>query len=257
MIFLSPIPTAEKLRTIYQEDYYKSWGITCDNGDSTRCMKHDTFRNRIKRLSGLIKPRKVLDVGCATGFFLEAAAQEGWTVFGVELSEYAAAMARKTFGDHIFSGTLEEAHYADGFFDLVTLSDIVEHIPCPLDFLHEARRILSQDGMLMIVTPDVTSLTAKLMGRRWSHFKEEHLHYFSPETIARLLGESGFAVESIEPATKCLNIAYIVNQFKVYPHPLITPLCRGAELMLPTSFMKKNMQFRCGEMLVLAKKSAQ
>lgn len=254
MVFLSPIPTSEELQTIYQADYYDSWGLAADEGESTRAMKHATFSNRIKKISARLRPHNVLDVGCATGFFLEAATQEGWTVFGVELSKYAAATAKKKFGERIFNGTLEDAHYADNAFDLVTLSDLLEHIPCPQDFLGEVRRILTQDGLLMIVTPDVSSLTARLMGSRWSHYKAEHLHYFSPRTITRLLAENGFTVECLEPASKCLNLSYIVNQFKVYPHPLITPLCRAVETLLPASLLKKNMQFRCGEMLVLAKK---
>lgn len=253
MVFLHPRPADGELHEIYQNDYYRSWGLTAadGSGDSTRQMKQGTFSLRLKRLAGLMAPGRVLDVGCATGFFLEVAARAGWEVWGVELSSYAATEAQRQFGERVCNGTLEAARYPDASFDLVTLSDILEHIPSPREFLREVKRILAPGGRVMIVTPDVTSLTARLMGSRWSHYKVEHLHYFSPETITRLLTECGLQVDCHEPAAKSLNLAYIVNQFRVYPHALMTPLTRLADTLLPARVKQWNIPLRCGEMLVL------
>lgn len=253
MVFLSPQPDDEQLREMYRSDYYKSWGIAGNDDESTRVMKQGTFVRRMKRLAGLVPIGRVLDVGCATGYFLEVAAAAGWEVFGVELSDYASELARRTFGDHVFNGTLEQAHYPDGYFDLVTLSDLLEHVPDPRPFLSEVRRLLRPDGMLMIVTPDVTSLSARLMGGRWSHYKQEHLHYFSPETLMRLLSESGFSVVLKGAAAKILNCSYVANQFRVYPHFLMTPLCRIVDTLLPASLKEWNFPVYCGEMLVMAR----
>jgi 2-polyprenyl-3-methyl-5-hydroxy-6-metoxy-1,4-benzoquinol methylase len=256
MVFLYPPPNNEQLLEIYQADYYQSWGISGDD-EATRAMKLGTFKRRIQQLSGLIAPGKVLDVGCATGFFLEVAFASGWEVYGVELSEYAAELARRRFGERIFIGTLEQAQYSDGNFDLITLSDLLEHVPDLRSFLLEVRRVLRPGGILMIVTPNVASLTAQLMRSRWSHYKREHLFYFSPDTIMRLLRESGFTIEFKGAAAKCLNIAYVAGQFKAYPHFLMTPLCNLADFLLPTSIKNVNFTVRCGEMLVVARNSTE
>lgn len=253
MVFLSPKPDGEQLREMYRSDYYQSWGITGDDDESARSMKQGTFAHRMKPLAALVPVGRVLDVGCATGYFLEVAAAAGWDVYGVELSDYAAGLARRTFGDRVFSGTLEQAGYPDGYFDVITLSDLLEHVPDPRSFLHEVRRLLRPDGILMIVTPDVTSLSARIMGARWSHYKQEHLHYFSPGTIIRLLSESGFSVEFTGAAVKYLNFGYIANQFRVYRHFLLTPLCSIAEILLPPRLKERNFPLHCGEMLVLAR----
>jgi 2-polyprenyl-3-methyl-5-hydroxy-6-metoxy-1,4-benzoquinol methylase len=260
MVFLHPQPDAEELHRIYQNDYYRSWGLngqgTGDEeaGDAARLMKQGTFGLRLKRLAGVTAPGRVLDVGCATGFFLEVADRAGWDVHGVELSRYAADEAKRRFGERVFNGTLEEAGFAADSFALVTLSDILEHIPSPRAFLAEVKRILAPGGRVMIVTPNVTSLSAHLMGRRWSHFKAEHLHYFAPHTITRLLTECGFTVDAREPAAKCLNLAYIHTQFRVYPHALMTPISRMAATLVPERLQRLNIPLYCGEMLVLARK---
>ncbi len=257
MLFLHPQPAADELHHIYQNDYYRSWGLDRKDageeaGEATRLMKQATFGLRLKRLAEVMEPGRVLDVGCATGFFLEVAERAGWQVHGVELSSYAAAEARRLFGERVFNGTLEEAGLSDHSLDLVTLSDILEHIPCPGAFLKEVRRILVPGGRVMIVTPNAASLSARLMGQRWSHFKAEHLHYFSPATITRLLSAAGFTVDSHGPAAKCLNLAYIATQFRVYPHALMTPISRMATALLPERLQRLNIPLYCGEMMVLA-----
>jgi len=253
-VFLSPFSVPEDLKDMYRESYYESWGLAADNEEGPRQMKHLTFEARLKRISHRLEPGKVLDVGCATGYFLEVAAEAGWDVHGVELSEYSARLAQKKFGDRVFNGTLEEAYYADETFDLITLSDLLEHVQKPAAFLREVRRILKPTGLLMIVTPNAASLSCRLMGVNWSHYKAEHLHYFSPRTIKQLLTDSGFTLLVVEGAAKYLNFAYIINQFRIYNHPLLTTLLNGVGRLLPDSLKAANFPVLCGELLALAVK---
>ena len=255
MVFLSPQPDEKQLRDIYGSDYYEGWGITGDDESAPQAMKQQTFRRQLSLLARHMAPGKILDVGCATGFSLEVSAAVGWDVYGVELSNYAAELARRKFGEHIFNGTLEQAHYPNDFFDVVTLTDLLEHVPILNSFLSEVRRVLRPNGILLIVTPDVSSLTACIMGSRWSHYKEEHLHYFSRKTLTQLLTKHGFSVEYWKAAAKHLNISYVTKQFKVYPHSLMTPLCKFADDLLPAWIKNRNIPVRCGEMLVLARNS--
>ena len=187
---------------------------------------------------------------------MEVANESGWETHGVELSEFSSSIARKTFGDRVFCGQLHEAAYPDSHFDLVTLSDLLEHVPDPGTFLDEVRRVLTRKGILLIVTPDIGSLSFRIMGRRWSHFKLEHLWYFSASTLSRLLARHGFSIQYIRPAPKHLNLAYIINQFSVYHHPVLTPICRLLDIITPTWLKTRNTPVLCGEMIVMAAPAA-
>jgi SAM-dependent methyltransferase len=252
LVSLHPQPTEEELRALYSADYYASWGIAGDEPNSTRLMKRATFASRLAVLPPGVKPGKVLDVGCATGAFLDVARDAGWDVYGVELSSFSSGIAQQTFGERVFCGMLHQAGYATESFDLVTLSDLLEHVSDPGEFLVEAHRVLRDGGTLLIVTPNVDSATNKLMKQGWSHYKQEHLWYFSPETLRCLLENHGFVVESARPAPKYLNLAYIINQFRVYPHPLLTPLCRALDFVVPEGLKTKLFPVLCGEMVVVA-----
>jgi len=256
MVFLSPQPSPEQLREIYGSDYYLSLGISGQDDEAVRGMKKETFRRQFEAIAAGAKPGRVLDVGCASGFFMEAATEAGWEAYGVELSGFAAELARSRFGDRVRHGTLEEAGYPDAFFDVVTLFDLLEHVPDPRSFLAEVRRVLRPGGRLLLVLPNAASLSARLMGRHWSHYNAEHLHYFTPETVAVLLCACGFEVEGVASAPKCLNLAYIFNQFRRYPSALVTPLRVIAERLLPNRMKSRNLRLHCGEMLVTARSGA-
>jgi SAM-dependent methyltransferase len=257
MVFLYPHPDAAELVEMYGPGYFKGWGGGGDEDAAARAVKQLTFSSQLALLAGTVEPGRVLDVGCATGYFMEVAAAAGWEAYGVEVSEFAASVAAISFGDRVFQGTLEQAAYPDRHFDLVMLSDLLEHIPEPLPFLREVRRVLAPTGVLMIVTPDVGSLSARIMGRRWSHYHREHLHYFSAQTIDRLLGNCGFTVPSIAAAPKHLNMAYVAAQLRLHRHPVLTPLAELADRLLPAFLKKWSLPLRCGQMLVLASPSAE
>lgn len=253
-VFLSPFPSTEKLKQMYGQDYYNSWGLSSNNEAEPREMKKATFISRMRRISKFLKKGKVLDVGCATGYFLEVASDAGWDVYGVEVSEFSSRLARNKFGYKIFNGTLEQARFADNTFDLITLSDLLEHIRDLDTFLGEVIRILKPNGLLMIVTPNVASLSRLLMGARWSHYKEEHLYYFSPATVKKLLEKNGLSTLLVKPSYKYLNPAYVINQFRIYHHPVLSPLINGMGRLMPSRLKQVNFPVFCGEMMVLAKK---
>jgi SAM-dependent methyltransferase len=253
-VFLSPFLSPDELKKLYSEAYYEPWGLAAEKEEGLRQMKLRTFTARLKKISRFLKTGKVLDVGCATGYFLEAAEAAGWETYGVEVSEYSSRLAQKKFGNRIFTGTLEEAKFADKTFDLITLSDLLEHIRDLDAFMQEVVRILKPSGLLMIVTPNAASLSCRMMGAKWSHYKSEHLHYFSPGTIKPLLKKSGVTPIFVEASPKYLNLAYIISQFRTYQHPALTPLLSAAARLFPQKIQQANFPLLCGEMLALARK---
>jgi 2-polyprenyl-3-methyl-5-hydroxy-6-metoxy-1,4-benzoquinol methylase len=141
-----------------------------------------------------VEPRRLLDIGCASGLFLEAMqSYPGWRVEGVELNTTAARTTSERLGVPVFAGPFEQANYADATFDAITMWDVLEHLHEPLASLYEARRILRPHGVLFVRVPNAASYVARMCGRYWSGYDlPRHMTLFTPRTLARALAQAGF-----------------------------------------------------------------
>ena len=134
----------------------------------------------------------LVDVGCATGDFLIAARARGWRASGVEVSADAVGVARAR-GLEVALGTLADAPLADASVDVITMLDVIEHLPDPLAELRRIRRILRPGGLIVVETPNWRSVYRRLLGKRWAAL-QPHLHilYFDRTTVTRALRAAGF-----------------------------------------------------------------
>jgi len=199
-------------------------------------MKKHTFARRIKQIKRFVSEGRILDVGTASGFFLEVALAAGFEAYGVELSQYSGQLATDKFGeDRIHIGTLETAPFGSEMFDVIAMSDLIEHVAEPLETLRIATRLLRPGGVILIMTPNASSLSHFLMGRNWTHYKVEHLTYFSHEGMRRAAGLVGLKLPYIHPAVKTLTMRYIHTQFETYPHWFFTPVTRTVIKLLPVA----------------------
>ncbi len=257
VFFLSPQLSGEELTAMYQESYYRSWGLSGEReNEAVRRMKTATFGLRLDLIGAYKKSGTILDVGCATGFFLEKAKERGFRPYGVELSPYSCAIARKKLGEErVHLGTLETAPFGEKYFDVINMSDLLEHVRSPRETLRAARRLLKDDGVLVIMTPDTDSLTRRLMGPGWTHYKEEHFFYFNRRSLAYLAAGSGFEAVHFEPAKKFMNLAYLRLQFQVYPHRFLSPLSAFLFGLLPGPLRSGNFRLTMGEMVAVLKPS--
>jgi SAM-dependent methyltransferase len=152
----------------------------------------------------------LLDVGCATGSFLRVAQAKGWRCSGVEVSAFAAAEARERTGCDVFCGKLEDAPFDGGSFDVITMWDLLEHLPDPLDGLERARRLLKPSGLLLVNTPNENSLLrrmARLIYRGSAGsitapvnrlYHRYHLYYFAAPTLGLLFRRAGLEVVAMD-----------------------------------------------------------
>jgi SAM-dependent methyltransferase len=255
-IFSSKAPTAEELAEFYREGYYRSWGL--DEPDflkTVRDMKVRSFKRWLRRIGRGPAGGPILDVGCATGFCMEAAEDLGWTAWGVELSEDGAKAAQARFGSRVIRGTLDNARFQDGFFDAVTMFDVIEHVADPKALLLEVRRILKPGGTIALTTPDVASLSARLMGRAWPNFKEcEHLSFFDRKTIRSTLRELGFSSTRVASAVKTVNMRYVGYVSRAYGVSLLSAV-GGVAAALPRRIAEVPIPLALGDMLVVGKRS--
>ncbi|MEI8345814.1 MAG: class I SAM-dependent methyltransferase, partial [Candidatus Omnitrophota bacterium] len=129
---------------------------------------------------------RLLDIGCGPGFFLEEARQGGFEVEGLDLSRWSADYARKRFGIRVFEGLLAQAPFEPKSFDVITFNDVIEHIEDPKTFLTQVRRLLKNDGVLYVSTPDIDSFLSRLLQGSWWGINKYHLCYFSRKTLKAL-----------------------------------------------------------------------
>lgn len=166
-----------------------------------RLRRSKKFLDQIAKLLGQ-PPEKIrlLDVGCSSGAFLHAAVKLGFRAEGVEPAPKAAATAQAA-GLKVHQGLLQEAGYADGQFDAITLFEVIEHLQHPQDLLKECRRILRPGGILLVGTGNAGSWSMAAMGARWEylHITKHggHVSFFSLGSLASLAQRSGFSVAAV------------------------------------------------------------
>jgi SAM-dependent methyltransferase len=152
------------------------------------------------------QPGKLLDAGCGYGFFLKLAQEAGWEAIGVDLDPRAVAYAKGHLRVNALEGDLRDFHFPDGSFDLVTLWNVLDFVPDPLDLMREVHRLLRVGGQVFIRTPNATwhLLSSRLVGllKRlgWAAVFGErpyttfvfHLTSFSPSTLRLVIERAGF-----------------------------------------------------------------
>lgn len=207
--FVHPMPRATA--DIYAETYFAGAeeGFGYVDYDADKQPMVGAFKKYLAYIRKL-RPvaRTLFDVGAATGFFLEIAQHEGFTVSGVEISEYAAGKAREK-GIDMRTGTLD-AVPSDSRYDVITMLDLIEHVTDPTDVLRKAHALLAPSGLLVINTPDAGSFYARLMGSRWHLIvPPEHLYYFNRKNISALLERIGFRVRTVTTVGKSFTLPYL------------------------------------------------
>jgi SAM-dependent methyltransferase len=181
-----------------------------------------TFERGVRLLSrhGARPPGRLLDVGCSAGLFLDVATRAGWDVLGVEPSEWLSAKARELVGSRVFTGTFEGAPLGDRCFDVVTMWDVLEHVPSPPNFLARARRVSSPGGLLVLNVPARDTWIARALGARWPLLLPEHLFYFSRPSLRVLLDRAGFDVLAFHRHWVSFSAAYVLRRLAQHGWPL-------------------------------------
>ena len=201
LVFQNPRPDAASIPAFYPDQYgsYASaqGGLAARRGVAGRLIRRALYRRcRLidEAVAARSTPRRLLDIGCASGLFLEAMQHyPGWQVEGVELHVPSARAVAQRLGIPVFAGPFEQAQFGTGDFDAVTLWDVLEHVHDPLATLHEVRRIVRPGGVLFVRVPNAASYVARLGGRYWSGYDmPRHMTMFSPRTLSHMLALAGF-----------------------------------------------------------------
>jgi 2-polyprenyl-3-methyl-5-hydroxy-6-metoxy-1,4-benzoquinol methylase len=239
-MFCAPLPEAIEVQyhDVVDEEYLK-------HAESRRLAAQAVMARVIERGGR----GTLLDVGCATGDFLEAARAAGFDAEGLELSSWSCAVARGR-GFTIHQRTLAEfAGDSPARFDVVSLIGVIEHLPQPRAEMDHLAALVKPGGMIVVWTGDADAWLPRLLGRRWWYWQGQHIQYFTHASLTRLARASGFEAIATERYPFAATHATLSNSLRRYPlHRLITAA------LLPVFWIKPVVYLRLpGEMLFMAR----
>jgi SAM-dependent methyltransferase len=197
-----PLPSAEALARFYADAYYDSDGTLGYHTEYSQLemglkRMYRRFLARVERRHDTPRFERVLDVGCAFGFFLDVV-EERWQpdeVVGVDVSPEAESRNRRP-GRSFRAGFVEDVDLPDGHFDFVFMGDALEHVRDPLAVADKLSRILAPGGVLLLTTVDFGSRLARWLGPRWRLLcPPEHLFFWTRASLTRLFADRDLEVE--------------------------------------------------------------
>jgi 2-polyprenyl-3-methyl-5-hydroxy-6-metoxy-1,4-benzoquinol methylase len=260
LVAMQPLPRPEDIPGLYPEDYEAHVPQAEKNRDkwiNRQAIKHyygvesagrspllrTVFRLASGRvMKGILEPHgsnRLLDIGCGTGSLLARYRSLGWHVQGVEPNAAACALCR-TRGLEVHEGTVFDAPFRRGAYDVVLANHVLEHVLDPVAFVRRAAGLLAPGGRLIAVTPNSRGIGLAMYGSCWFPLEApRHLMLFSPQT-ARLLGDkAGVVTHRIntlsEPRRLCESRHYAETQGRTLP----PGLQRRAEILAASARAEK------------------
>jgi 2-polyprenyl-3-methyl-5-hydroxy-6-metoxy-1,4-benzoquinol methylase len=176
----------------------------------------ETFAESLQLVRRYRPSGRLLDVGCHVGTFLTLAEQAGYEVAGVEPSRWASEIARGRIGGGVHCGAVEDAPMPEGGYDVITLWDVIEHLPDPALDIRAIHGALRPGGVFAVSTMDVDALFARLAGRRWPWYMQMHLVYFSRRTLCEMLRREGFQICTVETHVRRVRLTYLASRLDAY-----------------------------------------
>ena len=212
--WLDPLPSDEELSGIYTRAYFEG-GIAGGYGDYA--ADEELHRRNAKARLALIAGQgseagRILDIGCALGFFVHEAQQAGWEAVGVERSQWSAERAREAFSLRVVP-SMDELLVAEGeSFDVVSFFQVLEHMRDPVAALRQAHALLRPGGLLVVETWDRSSAVARLMGSAWQQVNPPSvLHLFDRGSLDRLCTRCGFEPGRIGATSKQVSVGFVTG----------------------------------------------
>ncbi len=193
-VFCNRRLTDQQLSDLYGTSYFS--GAEYSNYLTDKPVLQKNFRLRLNVLKKFLDPhrhRHLLEVGCAYGFFLEIARPHFETVFGIDITEEGVGYAADTLKLNAVNADLLKYDLGDRKFDVVCMWDTIEHLCDPHLYLEKISRHTESGALLALTTGDIKSLNARVRKDKWRLMHPPtHMHFFSRETLVRLLDSYGF-----------------------------------------------------------------
>jgi SAM-dependent methyltransferase len=199
----------------YTDDYFSGGHVDgyADYRGAEPVLRRE-FANTVDFIRRYRDGGRLLDLGCAYGFFLQEA-KRSYDVAGIEIAEDAAAYCRQQ-GLRVLTGVADEGNLAEfGMVDVIVLLDVIEHLPSPQETLALCARHLKAGGIIVITTGDFAAPYARLAGASWRLMTPpQHLWYFTRASVERMSRPLGLRVESFDHPWKIVPVSLISFQIR-------------------------------------------
>ncbi len=253
-----PYPTTLQI----QEHYSRAF----EEGNYNTARKYaDVYMAAMNKFVKLIKTHfdkqdrslnnlAVLDVGCFTGDFLYCMHQQGSDVYGIEYQQKAAKIANQKLPGKIINADVLNDSFSLPLpeFDIITLLGVVEHVIDPVRLIERVTPWLKKNGLLMIQTPNSSSILSGLMGKCWPPYTPvEHIHLFSTKSLEIMLKRTGFENVNFKAHWKTLSISYVYSMLKTFS-PEFHRISKSFFDILPKFITEIRMPFYIGEVILFA-----
>ncbi|MDF8333982.1 class I SAM-dependent methyltransferase [Novosphingobium cyanobacteriorum] len=218
LAYIANPPTMEELKVLYSAgaSYHAA---LCDPSSETFATQDRIAVRHLAETRRSVKSGRLLDVGCSIGQFAARAKATGFAATGLEMNEASAAFARSHFGIEVAEGTIHDAPQEAGTLDVLTMFDVIEHVPDPLGDLRKAWDLLAPGGHIVLSTPNIDGLFPRAslpLAKKldyWPHPEPPyHLYQFSAKTLETMLEKAGFAVTSTRHFA--IDLAYTFGQMQ-------------------------------------------
>jgi 2-polyprenyl-3-methyl-5-hydroxy-6-metoxy-1,4-benzoquinol methylase len=257
LIFQNPVASSKPNKQQYKSsNYFTFWGDKQNRAD-IHLIKKSTAKillNELCKVKEFHAKNKLLDVGIATGALLEEAKSFGFQTYGIEPNSEFAKIAKQNSGARIYVSFFENTALLKDFFSAVVFFDSLEHMQKLKEIIRKTFSILKKNGIMAVSTPDTNSLSFKILGPFWPHFKSEHLYYFNSKSLQYLLTDAGFKIILFKPSLKSLSFGYLKSYFETFKIPLLSFLAKIFFLFLPQAFCNITITIPSGNLLLFAKK---
>lgn len=212
LAFISDPPAPAELAAMYQAGANYHTALH-DPHSAAFARMRDVAAEHLAFTRRWVSHGRLIDIGCSTGLFLNAAARKGFAVEGAEFSASSARFARDHFALTVTDGDIHAVDAAPGSFDVLTMFDVIEHVRDPAADILAAHRLLKPGGVFVLSTPNLDGLfprasqpLANVLGH-WPHPEPPwHLYQFSVRTLSAMLEQRGFACLGTQHV--CIDLAY-------------------------------------------------
>jgi len=196
-VFLNPQPTPEELKGFYNSEYHV-FSVEPRSAAWVEALLRDRLHGDRLNHARLVQGGRYLDVGCGLGDMVAAMQAAGMDAMGVDPSPIAVAIGNKN-DRNLRHGMLHELQLPGESFDSITMYHSLEHGPVPVETLTECKRILKQDGILMVAVPNFLSYAHEWFWSGWTHLDPPyHLQHFCADSLKLAGQRAGLVLRELQ-----------------------------------------------------------
>jgi SAM-dependent methyltransferase len=218
-LLFAPFETPDSLEELYGDAYFEEYAAG-EAYDEDEAQRRYEARIRVALVQEYAATGRLLEIGTASGYFLDEARAAGFAVQGVEPGAAMASRARERFGLDVKTGIVEHVDLPENGFDAVCAWHVVEHLAEPEQALERIKRALRPGGHLLVEVPNIESVIARRWGKKWVNLDlGHHVGHYRRSSLRALLSRTGFELLAMDTLP---SLAYVRPRRALRPIILAT-----------------------------------